>query len=93
MQRGNLLQLYGSAISSPSDNLGVATFHNIGLFDLPDKAIFQVLSICQIQCNLIIQQFLEVVFDSILGSICVFSRRIYIRLEQQFESPCEKCVS
>ena len=93
MQRGNYLQLYGSAISSPSNNLGVATFHNIGLFDLPDKAIFQVFSICQILCNLILQQFFEVVFDSILGCICVFSRRIYSRLEQQFESPCEKCVN
>jgi hypothetical protein len=33
---------YGSAISSPSDASGVATFDNIGLFDLPKGAIFQV---------------------------------------------------
>ncbi len=37
-----LLKLYGSAISLPSNNLGVATFDNIGIFDLPNGAVFQV---------------------------------------------------
>jgi hypothetical protein len=35
-------QTYGSAISSPSNSSGVATFDSIGLFDLPDGAVFQV---------------------------------------------------
>jgi len=33
---------YGSAVSLPSNATGIAVFDNIGLFDLPDGAIFQV---------------------------------------------------
>jgi hypothetical protein len=35
-------QTYGSAVSLPSNASGVATFENIGLFDLPDGKFFQV---------------------------------------------------
>ena len=35
-------QTYGSAVSLPSNASGIATFENIGLFDLPDGKIFQV---------------------------------------------------
>jgi hypothetical protein len=33
---------YSSAVSSPSNATGIAAFDSIGLFDLPDDAIFQV---------------------------------------------------
>ncbi len=36
------LQLYGSAVSSPSDGAGIAYFDRIGLFDLPHGSLFQV---------------------------------------------------
>ncbi len=35
-------QTYGSAVSLPSNDSGVATFEKIGLFDLPDGKFFQV---------------------------------------------------
>ena len=36
------LQMYGSAVSSPSDGAGIAYFDRIGLFDLPHGSLFQV---------------------------------------------------
>jgi hypothetical protein len=35
-------QTYGSAVSLPSNDSGIATFEKIGLFDLQDGKIFQV---------------------------------------------------
>jgi hypothetical protein len=37
------LKAYGSAVSLPSNDSGIAVFDNIGLFDLPDATLFQVL--------------------------------------------------
>jgi hypothetical protein len=35
-------QTYGSAVSLPSNDSGIASFEKIGLFDLPDGKFFQV---------------------------------------------------
>ncbi len=77
-------QTYGSAISSPSNASGVATFDSIGLFDLPNGALFQVFFVVW-HCVLPLWQHIWY-SSAVSGCFCIFSWCVGRRMEQHNSS-------
>jgi hypothetical protein len=81
-------QTYGSAVSSPSNASGVATFENIGLFDLPDGNFFQVFVLTS---TLLLHNLYSIDSIILLGCVCICSGCIWFCLEQRYSDLRFRC--